>query len=159
MSDHVASRDEINFRKRLNIEKGIDIITLDIVWDTGGVQVDTKFRFDKRLIKTEYVPEQLREQAEFNFCRAIWGALQFSTEREVRSNMFDYVNKYFNDEIKDIHFFKAGRADEPFTLIITDSQTGKQITWLKFLHEIITDEAWREYQDSTVGTNTVAITN
>lgn len=152
-----VSDKEKEFRKHLDVKNKIDVVTLDIVWEMDKKKVPTKFRFDKRLIKDETVPDELKEASDYHFCRAIWGALQFNSQKEIKDNMIQYVSKYFNDEVKDIHIFKSGTINEPFTLIVIDPNTNKQIVWMKFLGEVITDETWKKYQESVAGTNSVVI--
>jgi len=151
------SNEEKEFRKHLDVKNKIDVVVLDITWEVNGKEVPTKFRFDKRLIKPECIPDPLKENVEFHFCRAIWGALQFGSQKEIKENMIKYVTENFNDDVKDIHIFKSGMLNEPFTLIVSDVKTNSQIVWMKFLGEVITDETWKNYQESVAGKDSVVI--
>ena len=68
--------------------------------------------------------------------------------------MLNYVKQFFNNEINDIHIFSSGHLGEPYTCIITDGND-KQMTWIKFLHEEISDEVWKNYQNSRAGDKSV----
>lgn len=156
LPDSISNKEK-EFRRHLDIKNKIDIVTMEIVWNVNGKDVPTKFRFDSRLIKLECIPDDLKENVQFQFCRAIWGALQFNTQKEIKDNMIKYVTSYFNDDVRDIHIFKSGMLNEPFTLIVSDLKTDNQIVWMKFLGEVITDETWKNYQESVAGKDSVVI--
>ena len=85
------------------------------------------------------------------------GALQFNDPQEIKTKMKEYVNKYFNDSIQDIHIFAQGHVHEPYTVQIENKTTKKPIVWIKFLTEKIKDEVWKQHQESRAGKESVVM--
>ena len=154
------SEDERELRKHLDVKNKLDCIILDITWKVGEKLVPTKIRIDKNLINYDMIPEELKtgqENPDFHFARCIWGNLQWPSPAEIKSNMLKDIKKYFNDKIEDIHIFKSGHVHEKDTVIITHASGDQPIVWIKFLNKKITDEQWKNYQESLAGKDSVII--
>lgn len=155
------SEEEREFRKHLDVKNKLDCIILDITWKVNNKLVPTKIRIDRNLIKYDMVPEPLKtdkENPDFHFARCVWGNLQWDNPQKIKENMLKDINKWFNNEIKDLHIFSKGHIHEPDTVIITHAD-GKDtpIVWIKFLKEKITDEAWKQYEESRAGKESVVM--
>ena len=66
------------------------------------------------------------------------------------------IKEYFCLHME-VHIFTKGRVDEPDSCIVMNPKTDDQILWVKFLREKITDQIWRELEESKVGKDTVMI--
>ena len=72
------------FEKRLDKKNKLDITTMKIEWNLKDNNTCwTTFKFDSRLLKKETIPKEM-ENSDYEFCRAIWGALQFESKNEIK---------------------------------------------------------------------------
>ena len=152
------AQEEEEFRKHLDHDNKMNYVTMNIVWDMGNKDIPTSMRFDKNLIDLSVVPDGMKAKGmnpDYEFCRAVWGNLQWESPDKIKSHMLQDINKYFNKNIKEIHIFGNGHIHEPDTMIITDLKENKTIAWIKFLKTVITDKVWKDVQESQAGKNSV----
>lgn len=139
--------EELKFLKENTKEEGKMILMSNVITFKDNSQL--LFRFDTSLL--------VICKDDVRFCMAVHGAMMWDSSALVKKYMLEYIKKDFDPGVEEVHIFGKGRVDEPDTCIIMNPKDDKQLLWIKFLRQKITDEMWKELNVARGGKDTVIL--
>lgn len=142
----IGEEEQKMLHENFDVSKKLRFVTNRVKYKDG---TDLTFKFDETLLK--------KSKEDIQFCHAIKGALSWGKPDLVQQYLLEYIKRDFDDDIKEVHVLKSGKAQEKDVCMVLDPRTHKQLLWIKFLREEITDEMWQEMKKSHAGTDSVVI--
>ena len=141
------SEEEIEFRKKLDHNKKIEIVQAVAKFQDGA---HILFRIDKALLKHNSNEDQ--------FCTAIKGAMDFKKIDLIKKYALEYISRDFDEEIVDLIITPHGNLHEKDTCVVM-KLNGEQVIHIKFLRRKLTDDDWKVFRESIAGKDSVIIKN